>query len=186
MSLALSDTAATLGCSERTLRRYVNDGLLRGRRITPFGAEISAEEETYLKNHWTLLKTLKGVLRTERNVRLAVLFGSSATGDDQPGSDVDVLVAHSHPGQRELAGLSLRLHGRLTKPVHVIGLEQAQLSNSLLADILLEGRPLIDRDGLWQALRAEHDEILLRAAQEEEASATSARETVAAVRARSR
>jgi predicted nucleotidyltransferase len=105
---ALADTTAGLGCSERTLRRYVNDGVLRGRRVVS-QLELSSEEESYARSHWTLLKTLKWALRSERDVRLAVLFGSTAIGEDHPGSDVDLLIAHRHPEQRALASLRRRL-----------------------------------------------------------------------------
>lgn len=185
MGQALADTAMELGCSERTLRRYVNEGVLRGRRITA-QLEFSSGEESYLRSHWTLLKTLKRTLRTERDVRLAVLFGSTATGDDRASSDVDVLIAHRRAGQRPLAGVRLRLRRVLGKPVHVVSLEQAHTSPSLLADILREGRVLIDRDGLWHELTSQYDNVLARAAHEEQASAASAREAVAAARARIR
>jgi len=184
MGQALADTALELGCSERTLRRYVNDGALRGRRITPRGLEVSFEEEAYLRDHWTLLKGLKEVLRTERDVRLAVLFGSTAVGDDDLGSDVDLLIAHRRAGQRPLAGLALRLSRVLGRPVHVVSLEQASISPSLLTDILEEGRPLIDREGLWHELTAQYDDVLVRATREEQASAAGALETIVSARAR--
>ncbi len=186
MGQALADTAAALGCSERTLRRYVNAGALRGRRLTPRGVEISHEEQSYLESHWTLLATLKAALRTERDVRLAVLFGSNAVGDDHADSDVDVLIVHRSARQRALSSVASRLRDALGTPVHTVSLEQAQSSPSLLADILQEGRPLIDRDGIWLELTAQYDDILTRARQEDQAIASSARETIAAARARVR
>jgi predicted nucleotidyltransferase len=183
MGQALADTAMELGCSERTLQRYVNDGVLRGRRVTP-QLELASGEESYLRTHWTLLKTLKAVLRTERDVRLAVLFGSTATGEDRASSDVDVLIAHRRSGQRVLTGVRLRLRGALGKPVQLVSLEQAQVSPSLLADILQDGRVLIDRDGLWGELTERYDDVLRRAVEEERASAASARGAVAAARGR--
>lgn len=186
MGQALGHTANELGCSERTLRRYIGDGLLRGRRVAHHRLELSAEEARYLRSHWTLLHTLKAALRTEHDVRLAVLFGSTAIGEDEPDSDVDVLIAHRRSGPRALAGLRLRLRGSLEKPVHVVSLEQAQDSPSLLADILQEGRPLIDRDGLWSGLSTEADNILVQAVQEDRVSAASALDTIAEARARLR
>jgi hypothetical protein len=75
-----------------------------------------------------------------------------------------MLIAHRHPELRLLAGLRLRLHRALNKPVHIVSLEQARDSPSLLADILNEGRPLIDRDGLWSELNAQADDVIARAA----------------------
>lgn len=184
MGQALAETAAGLGCSERTLRRYVNGGAVRGRRSTPRGLEVSFEEEGYLRSHWTLLNALTGALRTERGVRLAVLFGSTAVGHDHSSSDIDVLIAHRHAEPRPLAGVASRLHGLLDRQIHVVSLEQAQSSPSLLTDILQEGRPLIDRDGLWRELTAQYEDTLTRATQEEQAIAASARETITAARAR--
>jgi predicted nucleotidyltransferase len=185
MGAALETVAREVGCSERTLRRYVSDGLLQGRRIVPGRLEVSLEEQSYLRSHWELLSRLKGALRTERDVRLAVLFGSTAVGEDKLDSDVDVLIAHRHPDEVRRAGLRLRLHRALGKAVHVVSLEQAQTSPSLLADILQEGRPLIDRDGLWHTLQAHRHDVLVEAMREEQVIAAEAHATIAAARARS-
>ncbi len=150
----------------------------------PGRLEVSLEEQSYLRSHWTLLSELKGVLRTERNVRLAVLSGSTAVGEDHLDSDVDVLIAHRHPDELRRAGLRLRLHRALGKVVHVVSLEQAQTSPSLLADILQEGRPLIDRDGLWHTLQAQRNDVLVEAIREEQATAADAHAAIAAARAR--
>lgn len=184
MGQALADTAASLGCSERTLRRYVNAGALRGRRVTPKGLEISHEEERYLQSHWTLLTTLNRALRTERDVRLAVLFGSTAVGEDGSDSDVDVLVSHRRSGALPLAGLASRLGRALGKRAHVVGFEQARMSPSLLADIVEEGRPLLDRDGVWPGVLVERDKILACAAAEEQAIAARAAQAIVAARER--
>jgi predicted nucleotidyltransferase len=183
MGRALANTAIGLGCSERTLRRYVNDGVLRGRRVAS-QLELSSEEESYARGHWRLLKTLKGALRSERDVRLAVLFGSTAVGEDHPGSDVDLLIVHRRRKQRALANLKMRLRDAIGKPVHVIGLDQAQSTPSLFADVLAEGRVLIDRDDLWGELTNQYDRVLASAVQEENLSAASARATILAARER--
>jgi predicted nucleotidyltransferase len=186
MGQGLDRAAKEVGCSQTTLRRYVGDGLLRGRRIVPRQLEISSEEESYLKSHWALLRELKAALRTERDVRLAVLFGSTAIGEDLPESDVDLLISHRCSDQRRQAGLRLRLRRALGKPVHLVSLEQADASPSLFADVLREGRPLIDRDGLWGTLQERVDEVLAQAAREERSTALRARDAVAAARARIR
>jgi predicted nucleotidyltransferase len=177
-------SAERLGCSERTLRRYVNDGLLRGRRMTRRQLELSHAEESYLADHWELLHSLRAALRTERAVRLAVLFGSTAVGEDDGSSDVDLLVIHRQATARALAGLKLRLRRTLGRPVDVVGLEQAETMPTLLADILQEGRVLVDRDGLWEGLCVRRREIFAAAAREERATAWRARQTVMAARAR--
>jgi DNA-binding transcriptional MerR regulator len=126
MGWVLGESAKRTGCSERTLRRYINGGLLRGRRVAGGQLELSQAEETYLRGHWTLLSKLMAALRTERDVRQA---------EEQP---------------------------------------------SLLADVMREGRVLIDRDDLWGALRERRDEILAAGAREDEQIMTAARATLAA------
>ncbi len=186
MGRALAETAASLGCSERTLRRYVNAGVLRGRRVTPKGLEISREEERYLQSHWTLLNALNRVLRTERDIRLAVLFGSTAVGEDSADSDVDVLVSHRRPGALPLAGVASRLGRALGKRAHIVSLEQARTSPSLLADIVEEGRPLLDRDDVWPKVLADRGDILAHASQEDRAITARAVAAIAGARATAR
>jgi predicted nucleotidyltransferase len=177
-------SAQRLGCSERTLRRYLNDGLLRGRRVVGHRMELSGAEEAYLRAHWQLLSTLRSALRTERGVRLAVLFGSMAVGDDEDRSDVDLLVVHRDPAPRALAGLRLRLARAVGRSVDVVGSEQAEAMPTLLADVLREGRVLIDRDGLWEALCGRRGEIFAAAEREDRATAKHARAAVLAARER--
>jgi predicted nucleotidyltransferase len=184
MGLVLRKSAEQLGCSERTLRRYIDGGLLRGRRVAGGEVELSHAEEAYLLGHWTLIGRLMVTLRTERDVRLAVLFGSTATGEDTPVSDVDLLIVHRRPDWRAQAGLRVRLRRALGVPVDVVMLEQAEAQPSLLADVLREGRVLVDRDDRWEALRQRRDRILAAGAHEDELSAARARAAVAAARER--
>lgn len=184
MGWVLGESAKRLGCSERTLRRYVNVGLLRGRRLAGGQLELSQVEEAYLRGHWTLLSKLMAALRTERDVRLAVLFGSMATGEDTPISDVDLLIVHRRSGWRAQVDLRMRLRRALGTPVDVVMLEQAEEQPSLLADVLREGRVLIDRDALWGELQRRRDQILAAGAREDEQIMTAARATLAAARER--
>lgn len=180
MGWVLGESANRIGCSERTLRRYINGGLLRGRRVAGGQLELSHAEEVYLRGHRTLLSKLMGALRTERDVRLAVLFGSTATGEDTPISDVDLLIIHRRPEWRVQADLRLRLRRALGTPVDVVMLEQAEAQPSLLADVLREGRVLIDRDDLWSSLQQRRDQILAAGAREDKLIMTRAHATLAA------
>ncbi|MGI8660147.1 MAG: type VII toxin-antitoxin system MntA family adenylyltransferase antitoxin [Thermoleophilaceae bacterium] len=180
MGAGLSKAAEAVGVSERTLRRYASEGLLRGRRLGPDQLELAASEERYLRTHWDLLAGLKRGLRTERDVRLAVLFGSQATGEDRPDSDVDLLVVHRRSGMRVLLGLQRRLRRALGRPVHLVALEHAEMSASLLADVLEDGRVVVDRDGAWEALKGRQAKVLAAAYDEDEALAARAYRTVLA------
>jgi predicted nucleotidyltransferase len=184
MSSDLGRSARELGCSERTLRRYVNDGLLHGRRIANRQLELSHAEQGYLRSHWALLSKLRQALRTERDVRLAVLFGSTAVGDDHPLSDVDLLIVHRRAQIGAVGGLRLRLRRTLGKPVDLVTLEQVEAAPALLADVLREGRVLINRDGDWELLNERRAEILAAGDKADEVTAAAARATVAAARER--
>lgn len=181
----LARSAVEVGCSERTLRRHVTGGLLRGRRVARGQLELSHAEQAYLRDHWALLSALMSTLRTERDVRLAVLFGSTATGEDTPDSDVDLLISHRRPEWTTQAGLRIRLRRALGgTPVDVVMLEQAEAQPSLVADVLREGRVLVDRDDLWGALQQRRAEILAAGAREDESIMARARATLAAARER--
>jgi predicted nucleotidyltransferase len=93
-----------------------------------------------------------------------VLYGSLARGDEDAGSDLDLLI--SLAGGRPAAGLKLavRLERVVGRPVDVAHLERVEDDTPLLLDrVLDEGRVLIDRDGQWRLLRERHDEIRARA-----------------------
>jgi predicted nucleotidyltransferase len=184
MGRVLGETANRVGCSERTLRRHINGGLLHGRRIAGGQLELSHAEEAYLRGHRALLSKLMAALRTERDVRLAVLFGSTATGEDTPVSDVDLLIVHRRPGVMVQVDLRMRLRRALGTPVDVVMLEQAEEQPSLLADVMREGRVLVDRDDLWGVLQQRRDEIFAAGGREEELVMTRARAAVAEARER--
>ena len=93
---AIQQLAADLGAEERTLRRAVVQGTIHCRRQGPRRTKLAADEADYLREHWELLLDLRKALRTEREVRLAVLYGSVARGHEDAGSDLDVLVALSN------------------------------------------------------------------------------------------
>lgn len=183
MGKALGRTATKVGLSERTLRRYVGDGLLRARRVAG-QLELNAGEERYLSEHLDLLTGLRTALRTERNVRLAVLFGSTATGEDRDDSDVDLLVQLERAGFAELAGLRRRLEDALGRDVHVVALEDALGAPSLLIDVLDEGRVAIDRERAWPGLVASRGLVEKRARREQADLMRRAADAVSAARRR--
>jgi predicted nucleotidyltransferase len=183
MGRALGHTAATVDLSERTLRRYVNDGLLRARRVGR-QVELPPQEERYLGSHHELLRALRATLRTERRVRLAVLFGSTATGEDSDRSDVDLLVSLHDDRPRSLASLRRRLQTALNRRVHLVVLDDAHEAPSLLADILADGRVIIDRDALWRRLVGERELISERATRQDRELMAKAAASLSAARQR--
>jgi predicted nucleotidyltransferase len=178
MSVELAELAESLAVNERTLRRAWTQGTVRGERVTPYKLSIPAEERAYLRRHWSTIAHLRGLLRTEPNVSLAVVFGSVARGDDQAGSDVDVLVDLRHSGLRNRVALTERLRRRTVLPLEVVTLEDAMRRPALIAEIVRDGRVLVDRDGQWRGMQARADRLDARAREDREVLAERAREAV--------
>ncbi|MCP9486522.1 MAG: nucleotidyltransferase domain-containing protein [Gaiellaceae bacterium MAG52_C11] len=164
MNVDLHALAAELGTADRTLRRSIEQGLLRIERPSPRKVSLPVKEREFLRRSWPLLSGLRLALRTEPSVSLAVLFGSAARGDAHEGSDVDVLVAfRPRADRRALAG---RLSERFAKDVQLVALEDAREKPLLLAEVLGEGRVLVDRDRLWSGLQGERPKVERAAARE--------------------
>ena len=164
---SLRALARHLQVPERTLRRAAAEGLIHGSRRSPRRFETSMREEAYLRRHWPLLRSLRDALRTEPNVRLALLFGSQATGGGTARSDIDILVALAESSASRVAALTGRLELRLRRPVQLVRLEDAERSPSLMAEALAQGRVLVDRDDRWPRLRADRRRWEARAAEAE-------------------
>ena len=145
--------ARDVGVDERTLRRAITQGALRAARPTPRTLQMPLSERQYVRRSWKLLAALRKALRTEHNVRFALLFGSAARGTAAPGSDVDVLVALRDSRLERIVALSAKLSAATGQGVDVVRLEDAQSEPSFLADVIADGRVLVDREGLWPRLR---------------------------------
>lgn len=161
----IQELAVDLGVEERTLRRAVSQGALRGRRPRPRRLRLAPGEREYLRGHWPLLSGLRRALRTERRVRLAVLYGSVARGDEDAGSDLDLMVSLAGD-RRATAGFEIaaRLEGLAGRSVDVARLERVESESPLLLErILDEGRVLVDRDGRWRELCESRRAIRARA-----------------------
>ena len=134
------------------MRRAAAEGLFRGERPTPRTFTLAIKEELYLRSHWSLLRDLRAALRTEPNVQLAVLFGSTAAGTDREGSDVDLLVELNEPAIGRLAELSSRLSKATGREVQLLRLGDAEQLPALMVDVVEGGRVLIDRHAVWPRL----------------------------------
>jgi predicted nucleotidyltransferase len=121
-------------------------------------------EAEYLREHRELLFDLRKALRTERKVRLAVLYGSVARGDEDAGSDLDFLVAFSDDEPVLTTRLAARLGRVGGRDADVARLDRIEKSAPLLLDrVLDEGRVLVDRDGIWAELKERRRAIRARA-----------------------
>jgi predicted nucleotidyltransferase len=145
--------ADELGVNERTLRRAINEGALWAQRPSPRTLDLSLAERRYIRRSWRLLAGLRAALRTEPNVRFALLFGSAASGTDTPASDIDVLVRLRDPSLERVVDLGSKLTAAVGRRVEVARLDDAEREPSFLAQALSGGRVLIDRERVWARLR---------------------------------
>jgi predicted nucleotidyltransferase len=160
--------AEEIGVNERTLRRAVSQGTLHGDRSTPRKLDLPLAEREYVRRSWGLLSTLRVALRTERNVRFALLFGSTAVGTDTPGSDVDVLVCMSDASLERVADLKAKLTRLVGRRVDVVEIKDIEAEASFLAQIVGDGRVLVDREHRWPRLRG-REATLRRRGREDDA-----------------
>jgi predicted nucleotidyltransferase len=152
----LPAVARDIGVPERTLRRAVQRGTVRCHRPGARQVELAFDEETYLRENWETISTITEALRTERNVRLAVLFGSFARGHAGQDSDVDVLVSLTEDRPMYVSYLTVRLTRALGRDVDVVSLKHVRAHDPALLDaILRDGRPVVDREHSWPALIAQ-------------------------------
>ena len=155
----LAMLAQITGTSERTLRRAANRGTIRAIRRSPRRVLVPSSEHEFVRRRWPLIRGLIQELRTLPNVRLATLFGSTARGDDSPGSELDVLVQLRNDGLDERAQVAERLEAASGRPVQLVSLEDALGAASLLAAAHSDGRVLVDREGGWQTLKSREPAI---------------------------
>jgi len=156
--------AIDLGADERTLRRAVSQGTIRARRTGPRRLRLLSGEAEYLRDYWPLLSTLRRAFRTERQVRLAVLYGSVARGEDDADSDLDLLVSVDGEEAFALTPLVRRLEAVSCRAVDIPRFEQVVTKTPLLLDrVLMDGRVIVDRNNHWPRLQEQRRAIRARA-----------------------
>jgi len=161
---AAGQLAAELNAPERTVRRAIALGAIRSRRLSARRLRLGDGESDYLRKHWELLSELRGAFRTEGRVRVAILFGSMARGDDDSASDVDLLVSCREEAPLDRLRLAIRLERKLARKVDVASLPRAErVDPFFLLQTLDEGRVIVDRDGLWPELLARRPSVYRRA-----------------------
>jgi len=151
--------AQQTGVDERTLRRAINQGSLRAERPTARRLEISLAERRYVRRAWPLISSLRRALRTDHNVRFALMFGSVARGTDRDASDIDILVALRDSSLDRVVDLAAKLSGASGRQVDLVRVEDAESQPSFFAEILSESRVLVDRDAAWNELRGRSAEL---------------------------
>jgi len=162
--------AEEIGADQRTLRRAVSRGTVRGHRPGARQLELAPAEREYLRTHWALLSALTRILRTEPNVAFAALYGSTARGDDRVDSDVDVLVRFRAEVSLGATALAMRLEAALGRHVDVTDLDRVREHAPLLVLFAIdEGRVLLDRDGVWPPIRSRRSQFERAAAERLEA-----------------
>jgi predicted nucleotidyltransferase len=71
------------------------------------------------------MNRLISLLRAHPSVRLAVVYGSVARGDDRPGRDLDLLVSFAHEQALTAASLAVALTEEMGRPVQMVTLVTA-------------------------------------------------------------
>lgn len=163
----LAPLADQVGVSERTLRRAISQGALHAVRPTPRTLELALGERDFVRRRWSLLSVLRSLLRTEHNVRFALLFGSTAVGRDGPASDIDLLVGLRDERLERLADLTEKLARACGRPIDLVRLADAESDPAFLVHTMAVGRVLVDRDGDWARLRASEPTLRARGAERE-------------------
>jgi predicted nucleotidyltransferase len=167
-----------IGANRAGIDRAEAEAIYDAGRDRPYEIELSAirsnaightsmREEEYLREHWPLLREMRAALRTEPNVRLAVLFGSAAVGQETSSSDIDLLVQLRIGSSTAVAALAQRLGDRVGREVQLARVEDAANSVALMVDALTTGRVLVDRDRLWAQLKASEPRWRRRATEED-------------------
>lgn len=160
----IQELANDLGVEERTLRRASAQGTLHARRTRPRRLLLAPGEHEYLRTHWHLLAELRKGLRTQREVRLAVIYGSVARGDEDDDSDLDLLISFSAGRFLANSDVAVRVADIVDRRIDLADLERVEAGAPLLLDrVLDEGRVLVDRDGQWGELRQRRQAIRARA-----------------------
>jgi predicted nucleotidyltransferase len=158
----LAVLAGEVGVAERTLRRAAAQGTIRSERRSPRRLRLAPGEAAYVRRNWPLLAAIRVALRTEPNVAFAMLFGSLARGDDGADSDIDLLVVLREQSLERVVELQDRLELALGREIDLLDMEVASKNEVLLGMAVEEGRVLVDRDGLWESLRSERDDLRRR------------------------
>jgi predicted nucleotidyltransferase len=156
----LDALAHELGVHGRTLRRAAARGLIRADRRGAREVVIAPSERSFVRSRWPLLSRLLESLRKQPNVRLAVIFGSVARGSERADSDLDILVRlrrGDHGARAELVDALLQAGGRAGQ---LVSIDQAEDAPLLLADVLRDGRVLVDRDDDWARLKRREPKIV--------------------------
>jgi len=151
----LRELASDVRVGERTLRRALGDGAIRGERLSAKRVRVGAAEQEWVRRRWPIVAELRAALRTQKDVRLAVLFGSMARMDGGQGSDVDVLVELRDPGPERVAAVEELLTVATGRRVQLVRVSDARRLPSLLVTAVRDGRVLTDRDRTWPSLVAE-------------------------------
>jgi predicted nucleotidyltransferase len=102
--------------------------------MTSIGTQLLAVSE--------ITACVKEILRAEQGLRLAILYGSAATGKMRPGSDVDLALLFDSPlGVERKMELISRLESELQRDVDLVDL--FDLNGTILKQVLHKGRVLI-------------------------------------------
>lgn len=156
--------ANELGVSDRTIRRAVALGLVRGVYMTQRGLYLAPDEIEYLRRQWTTLDRLRRALRNEPVVEFALLYGAAARRRPAPAVGFGTLRLLLSTRRRGPDALP-RLHAKLTRAtrqsVVLVRFDSVADQPTLLLEAIRDGRVLVDRRGTaWSKLKRQRWRLL--------------------------
>jgi predicted nucleotidyltransferase len=127
---------------------WLRSGLLRSSGEEML--DLDRHEVAWLRSHGDLTRALYRSVASDPDIDTLVLFGSTARGEDRPGSDVDLLIDGAVTKDvRALARLRGSLVERLDRRVDLVSLTEAALSPAMLVGALVDGRAVKDSEHRW-------------------------------------
>ena len=97
-----------------------------------------------------IIDQITTILDGVKDIKLAIVYGSAATGTMRKDSDIDIAVLFDHPlDAAEKIELKTVIEQALLRDVDLVDL--SELSGTILKQILCKGRIVIKRDSLQLA-----------------------------------
>lgn len=92
-----------------------------------------------------MIARIVNLLEIEQGLKLAIVYGSAASGTMRPGSDVDLALLYDKPlsAERKM-DITARLEHELLRTVDLTDL--SNLSGTILKQVLCKGRVLIQNE----------------------------------------
>ena len=128
---------------------------MRNEQVRQGGLETGTRTQREAFQSKSTIDLITAVLTRHPQIELAILFGSLATGNARPDSDLDLAVASAQSlNQESKSALIADLAENLGRPVDLIDL--TTVGEPLLGQILRHGRRVLGSDERYARLISRH------------------------------